>query len=175
MNETHHELIVDQFTRQATPFSTAATITDENALRMIVATGRPSADDAMLDVACGGGIVVAAFAPHVRHATGIDMTPAMLAQFSRLAADKSLANVSFEQGDASALPYPDAAFTVVTTRFSFHHFWTRWWCCVRCSGFAHPAAAWSWSICTRRRMRARRRNGTGWRSCAIRRMSGASA
>ena len=47
MNETHHGLIVDQFTRQATPFSTAATITDENALRMIVAAGPPSADDAM--------------------------------------------------------------------------------------------------------------------------------
>ncbi len=122
MNETHHGLILDQFTRQATPFSTAATITDANALRMIVAAGRPSPDDTMLDVACGGGIVVAAFAPHVRHATGIDMTPAMLAQASRLAADKALANVSFEQGDAGALPYPDTAFAVVTTRFSFHHF-----------------------------------------------------
>ena len=50
------------------------------------------------------------------------MTPAMLAQASRLAADKALANVSFERGDAGALPYPDAAFAVVTTRFSFHHF-----------------------------------------------------
>jgi SAM-dependent methyltransferase len=34
--------------------------------------------DSVLDVACGPGLVVCAFAPLVRHATGIDVTPAML-------------------------------------------------------------------------------------------------
>ena len=119
---THQERILDQFTRQATPFSTAATITDENALRMIVAAARPTGDRTMLDVACGGGIVVCGFAPHVRHATGIDMTPAMLDRAARLAAENDLTNVTFQQGDATALPYPDATFDIVTTRFSFHHF-----------------------------------------------------
>lgn len=120
--ERHHGLIVDQFTRQAVPFSTASPITDANALRMIVEAARPQPDDAMLDVACGGGIVVCAFAPYVRHATGIDMTPAMLERARRLADDRSIVNVAFEQGDAQALPYPDAAFEIVVTRFSFHHF-----------------------------------------------------
>ena len=68
----HQGLILDQFTRQATLFSTAPAITDEGALRMIVEAGRPGAGDTVLDVACGGGIVVCAFAPHVRQATGID-------------------------------------------------------------------------------------------------------
>jgi ubiquinone/menaquinone biosynthesis C-methylase UbiE len=117
-----HDLILDQFTRQAVPFSTAATITDENALKLIVAAGQPAPDQTMLDVACGGGIVVCAFAPHVRHATGIDMTPAMLERAASLATGRSLANVGFQQGDAAALPYPDATFGIVTTRFSFHHF-----------------------------------------------------
>jgi SAM-dependent methyltransferase len=120
--ETHHNLIVDQFTRQAVPFSTASPITDENALRMIVDAARPQPGDTMLDVACGGGIVVCAFAPHVRHATGIDMTPAMLERARQVAVDKGLINVTFDQGDARALPYPDAAFAIVVTRFSFHHF-----------------------------------------------------
>ena len=120
--ETHHNLIVDQFTRQAVPFSTASPITDENALRMIVDAACPQPGDTMLDVACGGGVVVCALAPHVCHATGIDMTPAMLERARQVAADKGLANVTFNHCDAPALPYPDATFDIVVTRFSFHHF-----------------------------------------------------
>jgi ubiquinone/menaquinone biosynthesis C-methylase UbiE len=76
----------------------------------------------VLDVACGGGLVVCAFAPHVRHATGIDMTPAMLVQARALATEKSVDNVAWHEGDVAALPYPDAAFTIVVTRFAVHHF-----------------------------------------------------
>jgi ubiquinone/menaquinone biosynthesis C-methylase UbiE len=123
MTDTNHrELILDQFTRQATVFSTAPAITDEDALRMIVEAARPASDDRLLDVACGPGLVVCAFAPHVRAATGIDVTPAMLERARRLAADKGLANVAWRQGDVYALPYVDSSFTIVTTRFSCHHF-----------------------------------------------------
>ncbi len=119
---THDGLIRDQFTRQATPFSTAATISDEQALRMIVAAGRPGPDDTVLDLACGGGLVVCAFAAHVREATGIDLTPAMLERARALAAEKGLTNVAWREGDVRSLPWPDASFGIVVTRFSFHHF-----------------------------------------------------
>jgi ubiquinone/menaquinone biosynthesis C-methylase UbiE len=118
----HQERILDQFTRQATPFSTADTITDASALRMIVDAARPKPGDTVLDLACGGGIIVCAFAPEVRHATGVDMTPAMLDRARQLAAEKGLANVSWEQGDVGSLPYADGAFDIVVTRFSMHHF-----------------------------------------------------
>ena len=118
----HQELILDQFTRQATVFSTAPAITDEDALKMIVAAARPGPDDRLLDVACGPGLVVCAFAPHVREATGIDMTPAMLERARRLSAEKGLTNVGWQYGDVHSLPYDEASFTIVTTRFSFHHF-----------------------------------------------------
>ena len=118
----HQNLILDQFTRQAPLFSTAAPITSESALRLAIEAAQPQPDDTLLDLACGGGIVVCAFAPHVRHATGIDMTPAMLEQARKLAAEKGVANVSWQLGDAAALPYPDKSFSIVTARFSFHHF-----------------------------------------------------
>jgi ubiquinone/menaquinone biosynthesis C-methylase UbiE len=118
----HQSLIRDQFTRQATPFSTAAPIADAGALRMIVAAAEAGPDDTVLDVACGGGIVVCGFAPHVRHATGIDMTPAMLERARSLAAEKGVANVSWREGDVTHLPYPDGVFTIVVTRFAVHHF-----------------------------------------------------
>src|SRR5215472_11866336 len=106
MAETDHQgLILDQFTRQATVFSTAPTITDEDALRMIVEAARPTRDDRVLDVACGPGLVVCAFAPHVREATGIDVTPAMLERARKLAADKGLPNVAWRHGDVYLLPY----------------------------------------------------------------------
>src|SRR5436190_10406542 len=94
---SHQGLILDQFTRQAALFSTAAPITNADALRMIVEATRPGADDTVLDVACGGGIVVCAFAAHVRRVTGIDVTPAMLEQGQKLAADQGLAKVEWRQ------------------------------------------------------------------------------
>jgi len=118
----HQDLIRDQFTRQATPFSTAAPIANEAALQLIIESARPSPEDTLLDVACGGGIVVCAFAPHVRHATGIDVTPAMLERARALAAEQRLANVTWQEGAVERLPYPDGAFTIVVTRFAMHHF-----------------------------------------------------
>src|SRR5262245_8057922 len=89
MSETEHRAtIVDQFTRQAVPFSTAPGIRDEEALRLVVEAAGAGPDDTVLDVACGGGIVVCAFARVVRHATGIDLTPAMIEQARRLETER---------------------------------------------------------------------------------------
>src|SRR5262249_33745031 len=111
MSDTsHQDLILDQFTRQAVVFSTAPTITDEEALGMIVKAARTTPEDRLLDVACGPGLVVCAFAPHVRTAIGIDVTPAMLERARKLAADKGVANVAWRQGDVNSLPYDDGSF-----------------------------------------------------------------
>jgi SAM-dependent methyltransferase len=118
----HGALIRDQFTRQAVPFSTAAPIADEAALALLVAAADAGPGDTVLDVACGGGIVVCAFARHVRHATGIDMTPAMLERARRLAVENGVGNVAWREGDVTHLPWPDGAFTIVVTRFAMHHF-----------------------------------------------------
>jgi len=119
---THDELIRDQFTRQARAFNSAAPIANVDALQLIVDAGKPGPEDRVLDVACGGGLVGRAFAPHVRHATGIDVTPAMLDEARRAAAQNGLTNTSWDQGDVTTLPYADESFSIVATRFSFHHF-----------------------------------------------------
>jgi SAM-dependent methyltransferase len=119
---SHSDLIRDQFTRQATPFSTAAPITDPKGLQPILDAAMPGPEDRVLDLACGGGIVVCAFAPHVREAVGIDMTPAMLDRARTLAQERGIANVAWRQGDVTRLPDADGAFTIVVTRFSMHHF-----------------------------------------------------
>ena len=119
---SHNDLILDQFTRQATPFSTASPITDAAALKLIVETSGAKATDTVLDVACGGGVVTCAFASRVKHVTGIDMTPAMLARSAEYAKELGLTNLTWQQGDVTSLPYKAGAFSIVFTRFSFHHF-----------------------------------------------------
>lgn len=122
MTAAHQDLILDQFTRQAIPFSTAKIIADDKALRAVVDLSGAGPEDTVLDVGCGGGLVVCAFAAVARHVTGIDLTPAMLDRAQHLAQSKGLSNVSWQQGDVYALPFPNASFNVVVSRFTFHHF-----------------------------------------------------
>jgi ubiquinone/menaquinone biosynthesis C-methylase UbiE len=121
-SSSHRDLILDQFTRQAVPFSTAKPIASDAALQLLVETSGAGPGDTVLDVACGGGLVVCAFAKVVRHATGIDLTPAMLDRARTLAQEQGLTNVTWRQGEALPLPFPDGAFTIVVSRFTFHHF-----------------------------------------------------
>jgi SAM-dependent methyltransferase len=117
----HNARILDQFTRQAVPFATAPAIRSQEALELIVRMADAGPEDIALDVACGPGLLACAFARVVRHATGIDITPAMLEQARKTQEEQGLENVAWEQGDVLALPFPDAHFSIVSSRFAFHH------------------------------------------------------
>ncbi|HKU43006.1 MAG TPA: methyltransferase domain-containing protein [Polyangiales bacterium] len=117
--DTHRARIVDQFTRQAVPFSTAPGIRDQTALQLLVDCSGVTKQESVLDVACGPGLVLRAFAPWSAQVTGIDVTPAMLVRARELVA--GLPNVTLDAGDVAALPYPDHSFDVVVSRFAFHH------------------------------------------------------
>jgi ubiquinone/menaquinone biosynthesis C-methylase UbiE len=121
MPADHQNRILDQFTRQAAPFSAAAAIRNEDALQRIVRMAGAGPDDSVLDVACGPGLLACAFAPVVRHVTGVDVTPAMLKQARALQTAKGIQNVTWDLAEAPPLPYSSGQFTIVTCRFSFHH------------------------------------------------------
>ncbi|HVN88178.1 MAG TPA: methyltransferase domain-containing protein [Candidatus Binataceae bacterium] len=118
---THDATIADQFTRQASGFAAAPELHNDAVLALLTDAAHPKPSDRMLDVACGPGSVVAAFAPLVLHAEGVDATPAMLAEARKLAATKNLRNIGFRNSSAYQLPYRDASFDIVATRFAFHH------------------------------------------------------
>jgi ubiquinone/menaquinone biosynthesis C-methylase UbiE len=118
---SHDSRILDQFTRQAVSFASAAPIRNEEALMQIVQSAGAGPEDTVLDVACGPGLLACAFARVAKHATGIDMTPAMLEQARKTQQEQALENVSWEQGDVYSLPFPDAQFSIVSSRFVFHH------------------------------------------------------
>ncbi len=116
----HNGLIVDQFTRQAVLFAERNKL--EDSLPLMLQFSGVSASDTVLDVACGPGIVACAFAAVARHVTGIDITPAMLEQARALKAERGLTNLTWVQGDVTALPFADNSFSIVVTRYTFHHF-----------------------------------------------------
>ena len=121
MNQEHRQQILDQFTRQAEPFARAQAIRSPEALGRIVQAAEPQPNDTVLDVACGPGLLTCAFASVVRHAVGIDITPAMLQQARKAQQQHGLENVTWQLGDVSSLPFPDKHFSIVACRFVFHH------------------------------------------------------
>ena len=97
---THDATIVDQFSRQAEAFAQSAALHNERALELLVGAGKASPGDRALDVACGPGTVVIAFAKRVSHAIGLDATQAMLAQGREKAAAAGVGNAAWSRGSA---------------------------------------------------------------------------
>ena len=118
---SHNSRILDQFTRQAAPFAAAAAIRNQEVLDRIVQWAGAGPHDNVLDVACGPGLLACAFARVAKHATGIDMTPAMLEQARKTQQEQGLQNLSWQQGDVYSLPFPPDQFSIVSSRFVFHH------------------------------------------------------
>lgn len=86
----------------------------------LLADVQPS--DAVLDLGCGTGTLLAALIDAQPAATyaGIDPDPAILALAGRRLANKS-GQVSVAHGFAQDLPFPDDRFDVVVSTLVFHH------------------------------------------------------
>ena len=97
-------------------------------LQELIAAANLRGDERLLDAGCGPGHTALNFAPHVGQVVALDLSESMLEQGRRLAADRDLTNVKFRQGDVEHLPFADAEFDLITTRYSAHH-------------WPHPAAA----------------------------------
>jgi ubiquinone/menaquinone biosynthesis C-methylase UbiE len=120
--EEQRRLILDQFTRQAVPFAEMPAHSNDEANRLLIDTAQVGPEDTVLDVACGPGLVACSLAEVARHVTGLDLTPAMIEQARERQRSRGLTNLTWLVGDAVPLPFPDAAFSAVVTRYSFHHF-----------------------------------------------------
>lgn len=75
----------------------------------------------VLDVGCGAGHVAINLAPHSTAVIAYDLTDKMLEQVQILASERGITNVKTQAGIAETLPFPDASFDVVATRYSAHH------------------------------------------------------
>jgi ubiquinone/menaquinone biosynthesis C-methylase UbiE len=90
--QEHKAEIVDQFSRQAIPFTQVQGHLD--AMEILPQFSGVGPEDRVLDVACGPGLVACAFARHAMEVTGMDITPAMIEQ-----AKKHQLELGLENGD----------------------------------------------------------------------------
>jgi SAM-dependent methyltransferase len=119
--DEHKRLILDQFTRQAVPFAERHALSGADANRLLIDLIALGPEDEVLDVACGPGIVACALAAVARHVTGIDLTPAMIEQAEAKQRGLGLDNLTWVVGDVVPLPFANHSFSVVVTRYLFHH------------------------------------------------------
>jgi ubiquinone/menaquinone biosynthesis C-methylase UbiE len=117
---SHRALTIEQFTQQAIPF--AKLPAHHSSLNMLTDLCNPTPSDYALDVACGPGIVTCHFAPLVAHITGVDITPEMIRHAGERQANHGLTNITWRVGPADPLAFADNSFSLVITRYSFHHF-----------------------------------------------------
>jgi len=84
---------------------------------------KPTPEDNLLDVACGGGHTALYFAPLVRSVVASDLTMQMLKKAQEYISEEGgVENVTFREADAEDLPFPAGAFTLLTCRIAPHHF-----------------------------------------------------
>ena len=77
----------------------------------------------ILDVGCGPGAITVDLANYAPggHVTGLEYSGEILEHARAHAADSGATNVEFLQGDAQALPFPDATFDVVHAHQVLQH------------------------------------------------------
>jgi len=75
----------------------------------------------LLDLGCGGGHVSYRAAAFAEQVVAADVTAPMLDVVAKTASARGLANISTQLAAAENLPFDDASFDVVISRFSTHH------------------------------------------------------
>jgi ubiquinone/menaquinone biosynthesis C-methylase UbiE len=121
--ESHSkDLVRRQYSRQAPLYAKSRPHALGDTLQLLASWAEGKGSERVLDVATGCGFCAFALAPTVGRVVGLDLTPAMLKEASRLAEESGLGNIEFQEGDAEALPFSDACFDIVACRISAHHF-----------------------------------------------------
>ncbi len=80
-------------------------------------------DEAVLDIGCGTGVdtlVAATMVGSEGRVTGIDLIPEMLKRARTNLEKTPLKNVTFQEGSAEQLPFPDGTFDVVISNGVFN-------------------------------------------------------
>lgn len=116
----HGTLVARQFGPRAASYLHSTVHATGADLHALADLARAHPGCAVLDLGCGGGHVAYAAAEAGARVTALDLSADMLAVVAAEAARRGLPIVT-RQGVAEALPFADASFDVVLSRFSAHH------------------------------------------------------
>jgi ubiquinone/menaquinone biosynthesis C-methylase UbiE len=114
-------VVAEQFGNTAASYLTSCVHAQGADLEAVRDIARKLQAPEVLDLGCGGGHISFTVAPHAASVTACDLSSQMLAVVAASAAERGLSNIRTEQAQAEHLPFPDASFDLVITRFSAHH------------------------------------------------------
>ena len=118
---THDDQVNRQFGPVASAYLTSTAHAQGEDLKLLasIVQGRSAAH--VLDLGCGAGHVSFAVAAQVAKVTAYDLSAEMLDVVAAEADKRRLTNIETRQGVAEKLPFENATFDYVLTRFSAHH------------------------------------------------------
>jgi SAM-dependent methyltransferase len=117
----YEDSIRAEFTRQSRSFGVSPAMMSVETLGVLIEAVPEDAGADWIDLACGPGVVSRATAARVGSVTGVDLTPAMIAEAEQSTEDEGIDNVDFVLGDVTALELDDDCFDGAITRLSLHH------------------------------------------------------
>lgn len=121
---SHDQHVLQQFDPRASAYLTSAVHADGPDLdhaRHLVAASLPATSVVALDAGCGAGHLGFALAPLVATVVAADPAPSMLATVQAAARERGLSHIQTCQAQAESLPFADASFCLVASRYSAHH------------------------------------------------------
>ncbi|MGB7974744.1 MAG: class I SAM-dependent methyltransferase [Roseiarcus sp.] len=119
MSKAHERVVEAQFGPRAKAYVESAVHSQGADLEAIGALAQNA--ELALDLGAGGGHVSYALARHARRVIATDLSSEMLAAVARTARERGLGNIETTQSAAERLPFEDATFDFVASRFSAHH------------------------------------------------------
>lgn len=118
----HDAAVSHQFGTQAQAYLTStAHAQGRDLVELGELAARVARRGAALDLGCGAGHASFAIAPHAAEVIAYDLSPAMLDVVAQTAAARQLGAIRVQQGRAEKLPFADATFDLVASRYSAHH------------------------------------------------------
>jgi ubiquinone/menaquinone biosynthesis C-methylase UbiE len=120
---THASKVRKQFGIVAEAYLSSTVHSQGADLEAIKRMLRDQARARLLDLGCGAGHLSFAAAPHVEAVVAYDLSTEMIDIVANEAKRRDLRNILTKEGRVESLPFEDAGFDWVCTRYSAHH-WT---------------------------------------------------
>ena len=119
--DSHESLVGEQFGSRADAYLKSAVHAGGEDLMALAALVEEQPGGRVLDLGCGGGHVTFNAARHASEVTAYDLSQEMLDVVAAEADKRGLSNVRTARGSAEKLPFEDASFDMVLSRYSAHH------------------------------------------------------
>ncbi len=120
-DSAHSQVVQRQFGEQASAYLSSAVHASGPELEVLSRAVAERPGTSVLDLGCGAGHVSFGVAPFAASVLAYDLSEQMLGVVAAAAAERQLDNVVTRQGAAEQLPFEDASFDFVFSRYSAHH------------------------------------------------------